>query len=118
MVKYVEDTTFLSRVDAELANARRCFPEQPRWQAILALMEECGEVSKAFLQNKREALAKECVQVAVMAMRIAIEYPDIPGQLVGGISDYDRGFNEGVSAAVKDAETVGGRHPDPLVDET
>ena len=45
---------------------------------LAALVEEVGEVARALLENKpREQLYNECVQVATMAVRIAMETESI-----------------------------------------
>lgn len=62
---------FMIATFAELLNARRKFPDSICSHA--ALVEEVGEVSKALIDEPYESVVKECVQVAVMAMRVALE---------------------------------------------
>lgn len=61
---------FLYLVTREYARAVLKFPTTDC--AGLALMEEAGEVAKALLDEPSDRVEDECVQVAVMAARIAI----------------------------------------------
>ncbi len=65
------DVAFIERMKQEAQNARRKFPDTRR--AMLALMEEVGELAKSFLEEGPRRRYDEAVQVAVMAMRIAVE---------------------------------------------
>ena len=70
-------------IEAELARARRKFPEQNVWITLAALTEEVGELNQAILhynfQPERdvgvEEVVKEAVQVAVMAIRVVLDCP-------------------------------------------
>lgn len=77
--------TFLSDVAQEVESAKRRFPST-RDQGMV-LTEEVGEVIKALLEMKHEPekgvthedIYRECVQVAAMATRLAVEgIPDHP----------------------------------------
>ena len=65
----------------ELAKARRKFPDQHVWITLAALSEEVGELNQAILQfnhephkgKTEEDIYKEAVQVAVMAIRVALD---------------------------------------------
>lgn len=59
-------------VATELTKARAKFPERKN-PNVVALMEEVGEVAKAFLDESPDRIYEECVQVAVMALRCATE---------------------------------------------
>jgi NTP pyrophosphatase (non-canonical NTP hydrolase) len=66
-----EIAVFLADILIELQQARAKFPKQSRITTALALVEEVGEVAKAILQDlPEEELYKECIQTAVMALRI------------------------------------------------
>lgn len=66
---------------AELAKARAKFPVQDVWVTLAALGEEVGELNQAILQHHfepakgktKQDIRKEAVQVAVMAMRVALD---------------------------------------------
>ncbi len=66
---------------AELARARAKFPTQDVWVTLAALGEEVGELNQAILQHHfepakgktKDDIRKEAVQVAVMAMRVALD---------------------------------------------
>jgi len=66
---------------AELIKARSKFPEQNIWVTLAALTEEVGELNKAVLQLNYEPhkgvspeeIYAEAVQVAVMAIRVALD---------------------------------------------
>lgn len=70
---------FFQLVIEELERARSKFPENEK--NLAALSEEAGEVVKAMLDYGpgSKELVQECVQVASMALRVAIE----------GDSDFD-----------------------------
>lgn len=76
MSRTLEAAGFLEKVFAEFNRAREKFPEpNPNFTA---LVEEVGEVARLFLSvqsydSRRALLREECVQVAAMAMRIALE---------------------------------------------
>jgi hypothetical protein len=78
------DVKFLQDVMAEITRARTKFPEQDAPTTLIAVQEELGELSEAYLdryvikqQYKKgktySDLYKEAVQVAVMAMRVALD---------------------------------------------
>jgi len=67
------DQVFLNEVTQELARARIKFPSQPRYLTLAALMEEVGELAQAALQHRESSVYGEAIQVAVMAMRVAID---------------------------------------------
>ena len=73
-------------IEAELARARDKFPEQNVWVMLAALTEEVGELNQAILQYneklsssatedfiRNQEIKKEAVQVAVMAIRVALD---------------------------------------------
>lgn len=62
---------FLNLVNEELKLARAKFPCSDG--ALAALTEEVGEVANAMLDKPFSDVQKECVQVAVMALRLACE---------------------------------------------
>lgn len=62
---------FLANVEEELARAVAKFP-QPN-ASLAALTEEVGELAKAMMEEPRDRVWKEAVQVAAMAARCAIE---------------------------------------------
>lgn len=62
---------FLVNVRHELHSAQSKFPEPDG--AVAALAEEVGELAKAYLQEPTERIYLEAVQVACMAVRVAIE---------------------------------------------
>ena len=65
---------FLKEIDAEYTNATTKFPSSTL--STIALMEEVGELATALLDEPLENVRKEAVQVAVMAIRIAVEGDD------------------------------------------
>lgn len=65
------DAVFLSLVKGELAAARKKFPESGAVNC--ALVEEVGEVSSALMYEPWNKVVAECVQVAAMAVRLAVE---------------------------------------------
>lgn len=66
-----EDLIFLEGVTSELVRARAKFPSSIHSHA--ALVEEVGEVSKALISESLDCVKTEAVQVAVMALRVAVE---------------------------------------------
>jgi NTP pyrophosphatase (non-canonical NTP hydrolase) len=73
----LQDALFLDYIKHEVRRARKKFPSSEC--SLAALMEEVGELAKALLDRRmcrtlmRGEISAEAVQVAVMAMRIAIE---------------------------------------------
>lgn len=65
------DTFFLVEVLEEVARARTKFPSSNL--KLAALTEEVGELAKAMLDEPAENVRKEAVQVAAMALRVAID---------------------------------------------
>lgn len=65
------DKAFLDAVWLELGKARRKFPSPEA--SVVAAMEEAGEVAKAMLDESKERVYAECVQLAALALRIAVE---------------------------------------------
>lgn len=63
---------FLVAVRAELARARAKFPSAEI--SAVALMEEVGELARALLEESRERVTEEAVQVAAMACRVAYDW--------------------------------------------
>ncbi|MCR9139358.1 MAG: hypothetical protein NXI27_25385 [Alphaproteobacteria bacterium] len=61
----------LQEIKHELARARAKFPGDD--VTMLALMEEVGELAKAAFEEPRTNVRAEAVQVAVMAMRVALD---------------------------------------------
>lgn len=61
----------LDAIRTELSRARVLFPG--RNLTLVALMEEVGELAKAAMDEPRENVFKEAVQVAVMAMRVWLD---------------------------------------------
>ena len=76
---------FCRDVLAEVKAAREKFP-QP-WNTMVALMEEVGELAKAMLDEPLVRVRAEAVQVACMALRVAIEndYAMVSSRLVKGL---------------------------------
>lgn len=62
---------FIDAVRAELTRARTKFPGRPL--TTIALMEEVGELAKATIDESQDRVYDEAVQVAVMAIRCAID---------------------------------------------
>lgn len=62
----------LLEIRAELDRAQSKFPASDNLTTI-AMFEEAGEVAKAVLSEDPAAVRKECVQLAVMAMRIVLD---------------------------------------------
>ena len=72
----IEVDAFFDDVRLEHAHAVTKYPTPNK--NLAALVEEVGEVARALLENKpREQLYNECVQVATMAVRIAMEAESI-----------------------------------------
>jgi len=66
-----EINEFLSDVFMEVVRARKLFPSS---EAVLtALTEEVGELSKAYLDESLKNVRMEAIQVAAMAVRVALE---------------------------------------------
>lgn len=71
----------LNAIQTELVSARKKFPMQDIWVTLAALTEEVGELNQCVLQmhfeahkNKtKEDMYKEAVQVATMAIRVALD---------------------------------------------
>jgi NTP pyrophosphatase (non-canonical NTP hydrolase) len=71
----------LHMIVVELSKARDKFPDQDAETTILAMVEETGEVAKAFLQYRHEIkkgrtvtdVQDEAIQVAVMAIRVCCD---------------------------------------------
>lgn len=61
---------FVQDVVDEVMLACQRYPEQP---TMAVLVEEVGEVARALQDESRNELYVECVQVAAMAMRLALE---------------------------------------------
>ena len=70
MIEYAVDD-FLRDVKYELCFAREKFPSSDGVMA--ALTEETGELAKAHMEEPWGRVRKEAVQVATMALRIALE---------------------------------------------
>ena len=66
-----EASVFLDDVFGEFLRARQKFP-QPN-PTVAALTEEVGELARAVLSRPIEEVRAEAVQVAAMALRIAVE---------------------------------------------
>jgi NTP pyrophosphatase (non-canonical NTP hydrolase) len=68
-------------ISNELQQAREKFPDQDAETTILALVEEVGEIAKAFLQYRHEIkkgrtvqdIQAEAIQVAAMAIRVCCD---------------------------------------------
>lgn len=68
----VRDEDFINELVAEVKRARNKFPG--RRHLNVALQEEAGELAKAQLQREgRRRIFREAVQVACVALRIAVE---------------------------------------------
>lgn len=68
---YISDAEILENIQAELARARRKFPNPQG--SMTALTEEVGELAKAILDEPWARVIEEATQVAVMAIRVATE---------------------------------------------
>jgi hypothetical protein len=64
-------SAFLDEVADEHARATAKFPDPGC--SLAALTEEAGEVAKAMLDEPSDRVRKECVQLATMAARVALE---------------------------------------------
>jgi NTP pyrophosphatase (non-canonical NTP hydrolase) len=62
---------FLADVMDEVHRARKLFPTNAA--LMVALMEEVGELAKAMLDESDDRVRAEAIQVAGLAMRVAIE---------------------------------------------
>ncbi|MCH7650678.1 MAG: hypothetical protein IIA63_05895 [Nitrospinae bacterium] len=69
-MKFKTDT-FICDLKNEVEFARGKFPEPDG--LMTALTEEVGELAKALLDEPRENVYKEAIQVAAMALRVATE---------------------------------------------
>jgi len=77
--------TMVESILWELASARAKFPTQNAFVTLAALTEEVGELNQAVLQSKYEPhkgkrfehIYAEAVQVAAMAIRVALDCPDL-----------------------------------------
>ena len=85
------DKRILSLVRDEIEAARNAFPSNVGQHA--ALVEEVGETAEALIEHSRgnappEAVVKEAVQVAAMAVRLVVEgsdeFPYDPDEVFGG----------------------------------
>jgi NTP pyrophosphatase (non-canonical NTP hydrolase) len=75
---------FTAQVRTEVRLAREKFGEQGVLTLLAALQEESGEVAKAVLQKlPPPELWSEAVQVAAMALRIAVEHAIDQGDTEG-----------------------------------
>lgn len=72
-MKYLENRTseFLNDVAEEIKKARNKFPVND--VQMIALTEEVGELAQALMDKPWEEVWKEAVQVATMALRVAVE---------------------------------------------
>lgn len=68
----IEVNQLLADISRELRHARAKFPADDNLTTI-AMLEEAGEVAKAVLSEDAAAVRKECIQLAVMAMRIVLD---------------------------------------------
>ena len=69
--RWKDTRDMLCRIEDELDRARTKFPEPTA--TMVALTEEVGELAKALLDESWENVRKEAIQVACMAIRVAIE---------------------------------------------
>ena len=67
----IKTAQFLNDMTDELKSARRKFPSSDA--AMVALVEEVGELAKAMLEESTDRVWAEAVQVAAMACRVASE---------------------------------------------
>jgi len=78
---HAETDRMLFQIDEELERAREKFPTQTLWVTLAALSEEVGELNQAalhkYIEHKVGAsvddIYEEAVQVAVMAIRVALD---------------------------------------------
>jgi hypothetical protein len=76
------DAAFIAGMRAELARARAKFPKQSQLTTLAALAEEGFEVVQAVLAGKSPTeIRAEATQLAVMAMRLAVECAGAPEEL-------------------------------------
>lgn len=61
----------LKAIKLELQHARQKFPGDNA--TFAALVEEVGEVGTAIMEQSRDEVKDECVQVAVMAIRLILD---------------------------------------------
>ena len=61
----------LNEITEELERARSKFPKSRA--TMVALMEEVGELAKAMMDESAENVRNEAIQVAVMAIRTALD---------------------------------------------
>lgn len=66
-----EEQKLLSEIHQELIRARAKFPGDN--VTTLALMEEVGELATALFEEEANAVRKEAIQTAVMAMRVVLD---------------------------------------------
>lgn len=66
-----DETHFFGAALAEVVSARAKFPSSEG--AVVALMEEVGELAKAMMDESIDRVWAEAVQVACMACRVAVE---------------------------------------------
>ena len=66
-----QEIEFCLEVLQEIASAREKFPSSKH--SMCALTEEVGELAKALLDESWERVRAEAVQVACMAMRVALD---------------------------------------------
>jgi len=66
-----EERGFLVNVEQQLLFAKNKFPDP--YGCMTALTEEVGELAKALMDEPSNNVYKEAVQVATMAMRVALE---------------------------------------------
>lgn len=67
----VDEDKLMQEIAAELERARTKFPGPDA--TLAALVEEVGEVAKALMDESRDRVRKEAIQVAVMAIRLVID---------------------------------------------
>lgn len=72
--KTPESTEFLGKVLREYENALDLFPSHSL--NTIALMEEVGEPARALLDETKERIVEEAIQVAALAMKIALHGDD------------------------------------------
>jgi hypothetical protein len=70
-MKTTPEQQIVAEILAEVTRARSLFPGANATNA--ALVEEVGEVSKALMFEPWSYVRKECIQVATMAIRLALE---------------------------------------------
>lgn len=66
-----EERGFIGNVEQQLLFAKKKFPDS--FGCMCALTEEVGELAKALMDEPSNNVYKEAVQVATMAMRVALE---------------------------------------------